>query len=336
MAKFNWEDFCRSHRIEYVTEGPSSTPGNINITCPFCGPSDPGHHMGLHLKTGSWHCWRNPESHAGKKPERLIMRLIGCGPAEAAQIVGEAQITLEGFEAAAAQFLAEGEAEGPERVLSLPEEFRPLKNRKGRARMYFDYLVRRGFDDFDIEGLHVEYDLHYCDRGTWRGRIILPIYYKGKLVSWTGRTVYDKEKIRYKSLSHKPDAMPRGLMSVKEVLYNYDNVMEGRIHSKWDACVLVEGPLDVLKLDFFGVDYNTCAVAPLGSGISSDQLDQLVRISRVCKRMYICGDQGADSNVMRLKSSTTLLDLKELKLPPRVEDPGALSYKQVSRLLAEI
>ncbi len=330
---FNWETFCQSHRISYVTEGSSWTPGNINIHCPFCGSDDPGNHMGLHLRTGYWHCWRN-NSHAGKAPHRLIQKLIGCNYSQAVALVGEGtHRDLEGFEAAAAQFLAGDDRSGSHEVLSFPREFKPLRNRKGRARIYFEYLISRGFPSRDIVDLCSIYDIHYADRGPFRGRIILPFYINEKLVSWVGRTVYPVEPIRYKILSHKPEAEPRALVDRNELLYNFDEVMD--VEGSWEAGVIVEGPLDVLKLDFYGHPH-ICAVATMGTSISDEQVAGILQLADRCDKLYIAQEVGAGASQFKLHSDLVECELLDLPLPDGVEDPGALSEKQVRRLVKKI
>ena len=69
--------FLDHNRIPYRTNGPNCAKGHVVIKCPFCGDEDPSEHLGIQLSTGYWGCWRN-SSHRGRRPHRLIMRLLGC------------------------------------------------------------------------------------------------------------------------------------------------------------------------------------------------------------------------------------------------------------------
>ena len=78
--------------------------------------------------------------------------------------------------------------------------------------------------------------------GEWSYRIIIPIFFEGRLISWTGRSILDRktldeEKIpRYKNLSVEKSAI-----NPKDILFNIDNC-------RGDSVVLVEGPFDVLRM----------------------------------------------------------------------------------------
>lgn len=332
---FSWQAFCDSQRIHYVTEGPSWTPGNINVKCPFCGLSDLGHHMGLHLRTTKWHCWRD-DSHSGRKPHRLIMALLHCGYAEADSHVAEEKVDLSHFHESVKEFMSRKKPkEDDSAELKLLSDFRTLDTRRGRARMYFDYMVHeREFPERDIYRLCETYDLHYCDQGRWHGRIIVPIYLEDELVGWTGRTVYKKEKIRYKSLSHRPNDYgdPVAPMNIRDVIYNYDNV----VLDDWNACVIVEGVFDTFKIDFYGQEYGVCSVANFGTGMRNTQLELLEDIRDHCAKLYHCSDVGAEFNERKISSKTMGLGVKRLPLPKGVKDPGALSMSQAIKMAKSI
>src|SRR5215471_11588758 len=76
---FDWQRFLDGHQIDYAEYGRYHiTRGYIGINCPFCGDDD-GYNLGISLRNGFWHCWREPVrgSHSGRAPYRLIERLLG-------------------------------------------------------------------------------------------------------------------------------------------------------------------------------------------------------------------------------------------------------------------
>lgn len=336
-STFDWQRFCEMHSIEYVVSGPSWTAGNINIQCPFCGSADEGHHMGLSLNRPYWHCWRN-DKHAGRKPHRLIMRLIGCGYEQAESYIQDDDYELSDFDEAASKFIATDPdfKSVKEKCVEFPQEFRRLFSPVGRAKIYYEYLLSRGFSKADIPALVKRYGIYYCDRGEWRGRIIFPISVNGRMLTWTGRTIYPIEEQRYKSLSHKEGSEPRGLVSIRDVLFNYDKAMKTITErTKWKVIALVEGPFDAVKVDFFGHSYGICSIGVFGTGIREKQLDMLDRVRERCSNMVVVGDKNADANVMDLLSATTGMKIKELPLPRNVKDPGELNKDQVLNLFKD-
>ncbi len=332
MVKVNWERFCTLQHIEYLKTTASLARGYINIHCPFCGDTDRSYHLGLH-KSGRWTCYRDPISHKGSDPRRIIMRLIGCNYEQASSYVLDDVVELSDFDEASSEFMLNDNEPIQHGKLEFPTEFRPLTSSKGRAKMYWNYLIaKRGFRSNDTSKLTRRYDLHYCDKGMWRGRIIIPIQINGKLLSWTGRTVYDTEELRYRSLSHKKDAKPQGLVNVRDLLFNYDNVTKKHYH----VCVIVEGPLDVMKVDYYGHRYGICAVGTFGTGIREAQLDLLDLIRKKCDILVVCGDQNAEANVMDILSATRDINVQNLPLPNNVKDPAELTKHEIISLFSQL
>ena len=331
MVKVDWEKFCTLQHIEYLKTTASLARGYINIHCPFCGDTDRSYHLGLH-KSGRWTCYRDPIGHKGSDPRRIIMRLIGCNYEQANSYVQDDVVELSDFDEASSEFMLNDNKPIQHGKLEFPTEFLRLRSNRGRARMYLNYLISRGFKTYEVSRVTHRYDLHYCDKGMWRGRIIIPIQINGKLLSWTGRTVYDTEELRYRSLSHKKDAKPQGLVNVRDLLFNYDNVTKKHYH----VCVIVEGPLDVMKVDYYGHRYGICAVGTFGTGIREAQLDLLDLIREKCDILVVCGDQNAEANVMDILSATRDINVQNLPLPNNVKDPGELNKKQVITLFGDL
>ena len=332
MAKVNWERFCTLQHIEFLKTTASFDRGYINIHCPMCGDTDRSFHLGLHT-SGRWTCYRDPVGHKGSNPRHIIMRLIGCTYEQASSYVDDDVVELSDFAEAGTEFMSNDKEPGQLEQLKFPTEFRPLKSPKGRARMYWEYLIyKRGFKPNHISGVVDRYDLHYCDKGMWRGRIIIPIKVGGALLSWTGRTVYDSEELRYRSLSHKKDAEPRGLINIRDLLFNYDNATKKHHH----VCVIVEGPLDVIKVDYYGHCHGISAVGTFGTGIRGAQLDLLDLLRTKCDILVVCGDQGAEANVMDVLSAARDINIRSLPLPKNVKDPAELSKHEIITLFSKL
>lgn len=330
MARIDWERICKSSNIPYESTPASRSRGYINVSCPLCGETEDGYHLGLH-HNGWWTCYRNPIGHKGVDPRRVLALLLHCSYAVASGMIGGSDLDiLSDFDEMALVFMSNNETVDQRLVLTLPDEFRLLNSSKGHARMYWRYLKGRGFKS--VYHVSAQYNLHYCDLGSWRGRIIMPIYIDGDLVSWVGRTVYEDKEPRYKNLSHQEDAEPRAVTSVRDVLYNFDRA--ARTHHQ--VCVLVEGPFDAIKVDYYGARRGICAVATFGSRIGLAQMELLERIRSQCDNLVVCGDQHAEGNVMDILSATRSLGTRSIRLPNTIGDPGDLTKHQIYDLFSSL
>lgn len=328
---FNWMSFVKKYNIPYVEVGANVSRGNLNIHCPFCGGSDPSEHMGLQKEGRYWGCWR-VKSHRGKSPHRLIMALTGCTYSESLSIVGESFVNLSDFEKAVdALRTPTGVEVKKDHKLSFPKAFRDIRDR-GITLKFWNYLKKRGFRE--VDALCDAYDLQCCLSGNWRSRIIIPVYIKRKLVCWTGRTISKENPVRYKTLSHSPEKAseekdPLAVMNIRHTILNYDSLMEtgGR------RLIIGEGPLDALKVDFYGRDYDTRSTCIFGTSVTAQQTELLENLVRRFDEMVVILDPGQLGNSWRFLGSASHLDIQAKPVPDGIEDLGAMTKKQVRELL---
>lgn len=332
---FSWREFARAHGIDFVTTGPSTAKGNIYIQCPWCGSADHGHKMGLSLSLRQpfFACWRD-STHRGRYPARLITALLGCSYADAvAMIEAGDSSALDDYEAAISRTLEPQKVEQIKNVnLVMPRSFRRLGNR-GDAR-FVSYLEQRGFDK--VGKLAECYGLRYCVVGPFAQRIIVPIHQDGKLVTWTGRDITGTAKLRYETLSTKPEVAQRqgstpALLNVGETVFNYDRAAEGG-----RTLVICEGPFDALKVDWFCEQVDV-AVAVFGMPKHA-QVGVLIRLAQGFERVRVLLDRAAASKAWRLWAEELEGVLGPtvawLDLPWGVKDPGALRGDQVGAVIA--
>ena len=298
---FKWRELLADQRIPHIDRGPNVKRGELNIRCPFCGSADPSYHMGLNLDTGFWACWRN-KSHRGKSPLRLIMAIMKVPYWHAREIAGLSQdfIDPEGFTAVAARILGRDglsshEPLPPRRYLKYPPEFDALLGRS--AWRHLRYLERdRGFGSWagDLAG---RYELQMASTGDWRDRIILPYFIDHELVTWSARAI-GKSAIRYKDLSIDDSVVPP-----KQTLYNHDAIIKGGL-----ALVVVEGPMDTLKIDMFGKEIGVRAVGLSTNSMTDEQLYIISDAEKQFRRILFMLDNASalgivDSMVMRQQVS---------------------------------
>jgi hypothetical protein len=184
------------------------------------------------------------------------------------------------------------------------------------------YLLDRGFAATDIPTLCHHYGLKGCLTGTFRHRVIIPFFFRGDLVGWTARAIAAAEN-RYLSFPNSE--------AVKRILYNFDEASLGG-----DALVVVEGPIDALKIDFYAKQQRVRAIGLLGLSFTEAQISLLVEVAKRFTHTYILLDPGAEVQAMRLKAQLALISPKILDVGKGIEDPGAMTQEQVQLLAKKI
>ena len=217
--------------------------GWVNITCPFC--DDRTFNGGFNEASGYYNCWKcGHHSH-----DVALSKLLHVSRNMLKEI-------LEPYEGRG--YYVGGPKRAMARQLSLPTDGFTSAERK--------YLIKRGFDP-DL--LHMKYGVTGGGlTGPWSYRIIIPMLFHGKVVSWTARSILSKRRQeelgipRYKNLS-----IEQSVVDPKHLLYNLDNARGATV-------VLTEGAFDVMRLgDGF--------VSSFGTELTQEQLRQLHSYQKV-------------------------------------------------------
>lgn len=299
MRAFDWRPFLTEHHISFIEKGANVKRGELNCRCPFCGSADPSFHMGINLESGFYSCWRNRSQHSGKSPVRLIMRLLHISYVRAREIagLGESYVDPEGFDAMAASLLNRKE-EQPATVehkpqLSFDKYFTDITDRPLTLR-WWNYLFGRWFEPMDVIPMCRQYNLQAARHGTYAYRLVLPYYRDGELVTWTARAI-GPAMIRYLDCPISQAVLP-----AKQTLYNYDSTLQGG-----KVLVVTEGPVDVIKLDYYAQEYDVHAVGLSTNSITEQQVymleDAATRFDRTIVMMDNKEDFG-DVDSMRMRS----------------------------------
>lgn len=330
---FDWRGLFTEHSIHFIERGPNVKRGEINIQCPFCGSADPSQHMGVNLESGWYSCWRNKRAHSGKSPLRLLMALLHIPYWKARQLAGlsEDYIDPDGFTALAARVLGrvkdeEGGSPAHHRFLAFPREFEPLAGR--RATRHLDYLKDRGFAS--PADLVWHYDLRFCTSDPdWRYRVIIPYFIDGQVVTWSGRAIAQAE-VRYRDLDVEESLVPP-----KETLFNYDCIAKGG-----KAIIIVEGPLDALKIDYYGRDAGVRSVALSTNSITEEQAHMLGEIGGQFENKFVMMDMAKPSGLidsMRMRQELAFIPgLQVARVPFGLKDAGEMSPGQAERWTDQI
>lgn len=235
----NFEKLFKDYRISYSTR---VNRGWVNVNCPFCDSKKDSMNLGFNPSGNYYHCWK---SQHGYSLNFMLSKVLRVPESEVSSIVSE---YTDSFSIRST--LNKKTARG--KNLKLPTD--------GFTKAERRYLESRGFSP---EYLHDRYGVVGGGIvGDWKFRIIIPIFYDGELMSWTGRSILDKvtlkemRKPRYKNLS-----IEKSVKNPKELFFNLDNC-------RGKSVVLTEGAFDVLRFD-------GKAICSLGTEMTESQIKLL-------------------------------------------------------------
>lgn len=312
--------------------------GNFNIQCPFCGSDDPSAHMGINYASGMWGCWRNT-AHRGRAPEKLIAKALHVSTTQARLMLGltgQQAVESSDFGKLLSGAIFSEEAGDVERTssrksASLQERFKLVRIKDtGATSKFFDYLCSRNFDsDEDVWDLIGEYGIMGCLVREYANRLILPIRRDGKLVAFTGRSIFKEAKLRYRAVSDD-DAIVR----VKDCLFNEEQVGEGG-----DVLVVQEGPLDVYKLDFYGRKYGVRSVGLMTTALTAYRIAAIRRLSKKYRVVVVMQDKGMEIHAHQVAAQFILDKATKLTVqhvPGKWKDVGDMGKKDVVKLCKQL
>lgn len=275
---FNAIEFLSDYNIEYWTEGENVSRGWVNVTCPFC--DDHSNHGGFNPYQDYYSCWR-----CGWHPlEKAIQELLNISYHEAQKIKKEYNTNITKVT------LKNKRERNKKSVVSFPAGTGSIQ------KVHKDYLIKRNFDPDEIaKKWDVKGTLHL---GDFKWRLIIPIYFKGQLVSYTSRDITGKQEPRYKT------ALPE-----EEVMFHKDIVYG--LKGESERGIIVEGPLDVWRMRentvcTFGTQFSNKQIKCITDHFQEvfilfdpDAIDKAEKLGRElsmqgCEVIVISHDKGCD------------------------------------------
>ncbi len=301
-------DIYRQHSIHFATEGDRHTSrGWVNVHCPFCTGS-PGLHLGFNLEKKFWVCWRC----GWHNPIEALTTLCQINEREARRLYYD---ELKAASGAAAPIARERQSPVRLSLYKRPSDVAPLRAPHKR------YLAGRDFDPDEIAaewGVVSTGPVSSLDHIDYRHRILVPIMWDGREVSFQCRDVTGKSDVKYKACP--PD---REMVHHKHILY-------GRQDQWTRAGIAVEGVTDVWRLGphafaLFGIQFKT---------------EQVMVIAKHFDRVGVVfdgGDRAAQKQARKLCAQLDAVgvDAFVTKLGDGV-DPGSLSDDDAAHLVRQI
>jgi len=292
--------------------------GWVNTPCPFCtGSGKPGNHLGFCVDSaderfGSFVCYRC----GGKKILDAIARILGISKEQARTIIA----SYGGISTVPA--IIKPKAIRYTREVQLPPRTKRIQDVPGALK----YVLKRRFDPDYLEqvwgviatgpasSVHIktkdrEFDLDYSYR------LVVPIYYQGRLVTYQCRDWTGKARTKYMAAHPSQEAVP-----IKDILYGLDKA-EGIYKG-----ILVEGVTDVWRI---GVGAVACF------GIKYRPLQAKLLVKRF-KQVLVMFDTEPQAKVQAKKISRKLeesgIEVELIRLPPG-RDPADLTQEEVKEIL---
>jgi len=229
----------KDYNIHYWTKGNNVQQGWVNVKCPFHNDSN---HLGFNPVKNYFHCW-NCGHHS---IEKVLSHLLNISREQVRKLLPDYETRT---------LLKNNITKSTiKKVLELPGTDLTDRHRS--------YLIKRNFDpDYIIEKYKIK---GTGITGDWRFRIMIPVFYKGQLVTYQGRDITDLQDSKYKNLSNEESIIPRG-----KIFYNFDNLPE-----KNTIIYICEGVFDVWRMgDGF--------VCSFGTSLSDVQIKLLSQFKKV-------------------------------------------------------
>lgn len=299
LEYFDVEMYLDSRNIEYWSDGENIKHGWIGIRCLWC--DDDFNHLGINLDSKSINCWRCPIKGTIIK---VIFKIEHCSLRSVLSIVKEFS-SIQHY----TRERNSNDDHLPQRKSNIEL---PAMSKKELFPLHRTYLEKRGFDP---KLIFKKYNL-YCNGpiGEYKFRLIVPFYYKNRLVTFSSRDVTGKAKLPYKNQPEK-----ESILSTKETIYNIDNCK--------DTIIVVEGFIDAWKIG------DNCG-ATMGTKWTATQLSILSQF----KRVFVLYDteEEAQENADRLcyDLSCEVDHVEKLELDKG--DPGSMNKEDVKHLRKEI
>jgi 5S rRNA maturation endonuclease (ribonuclease M5) len=192
----------------------------------------------------------------------------------------------------------------------------------GSTKKFYDYLIYRGFNK--IKDLINYYKLKCCLINKFNNRLIFPIYEKGKLITWVGRSVYRNDCLPYM-------AQPQvdSIKITTDCLYDYDNIIEGG-----EILFICEGVFDCMKINWYTIE-EIKATCLFTKRMSYYQQSLLLPLIDKYNKIIILLDPDAEINAQQIYDEITWMsnNIKIGEIQKGFKDVGEMKEKDINILI---
>lgn len=302
----NFQKLFNDYKIPYSLK---VNRGWVNSNCPYCDTKIDSFNMGFNPSGDYCTCWKC----GGNDLNRTLSLLLGIPRTELPSVLSQ-------YEGRSGLLQELNKKTAKAKHLELPNDgFTPAERK---------YILSRNFSP---RFLHEKYGVVGGGiAGDWKYRIIIPLYYNGVLVSWTGRSILDKQTLKDRKIPrYKNLAIEKSVINSKECLFNIDNC-------RGKTVVLTEGAFDVMRL---GGESASDFLCSFGTELTQAQVKI---IAERFDKVFIMFDNEPEAQMkarkfgMQIASMGVEVEVVDAYSEFNKNDGGELSDDEVKKIRAEL
>ncbi len=257
LSSFDFQGYVVS-KFPMILE--TSNEDRVRVTCPMC--SDTSGHLYILLSAGLAYCQKC--KYDPKSPIRFISDVEGISMRDVINMAdGYVSYLDVSVDDVVDELFEEEESQSFDyEIMVFDETFVPVgvesssKIINNLVRKARTYLEDRGVTQQQM----LDYDMRYCYDGDYSGRVVVPCYYEGNLVTFVARDIIGYSSRKYLN--------PTGNKQ-SDFLFNFNPQIT-------DTVVVTEGVFDAISASRV-----LPAVATFGKSLSSRQIELLNKIKTV-------------------------------------------------------
>ena len=304
-------ELYQDYSVPFKSEGHKHCrPGWVQTRCPYC-TGNPGWHLGYSLEDNYFRCWR-----CGWHPiiETLAL-LLQVERQKARSLWREYREAGTGHR---------GRKKNSVRIvrskkLKLPH----LTNKTGELKTpHIKYLKSRGFNPNRIVRKWKAMGtgpVSKLDGINYNHRILIPIFWDGKMVSFQTRDITGRSEVKYKACPND-----REIVHHRDILYG-----DWKYCKRRDFAVVVEGVFDVWRVD----EINEPVVATFGIEYSTKQLLLLSELRKV--QILYDPERAAQKQAKKLQADLRLYGV-DCSISTMSTDPAEASPSSVRHAIESV
>lgn len=289
--------------IPYWTEGKNVTEGAVNIKCPFC--PDPSNHMGIFEETLLFSCWR---CRTAGEFYHLLLQFVHISREEYEYYFNKASVDFKKSTEEQIREILEKKDTYVEKKETIAVDSLPLYSEeiteKTSTPLFNAYLKRRKITLQDC----IKYQC-YLGYGECANRMIIPIFFGGKLVSYQAADMTGKADLKYKTAKG----------NVNEFLYGYDHIQK--------RMIITEGVFDKWRT-------GDEAVATFGTHLTQTQ-EQLILDKKLEELIFLWDSDAYWKAKVRAEYFCTFIPKVKVVYLPEGHDPDSLGYPGIEECINE-
>jgi hypothetical protein len=301
------DDLYHNYGIPTSPEGHKHhRPGWVNIECPHC--QGDGYHLGFNTQEAYFYCFR-----CGSHPVNVtLMKLLQVSYNQAEELSKTYKLSKKRQSIQTPTFNP-GVVKIKKKGFKFPSDITELQ------KPHKKYLLKRNFDpDYLVKTWDVKATSPFSklDGIDYRYRILIPILWDDKPVTFQARDYTGKQEIKYKACPEEREAVHH-----KHILYGHPSLWQKR------RGILVEGVFDVWRL-------RQSACCTFGTGYTTEQVRLMIKLF---DELFILFDPEpiAQKTARGLQQELAFWGVKAHIYTDISTDPGDMSDEDATYLLKE-